>query len=131
MITKTNHRTWLLAIVATVVLLAASHAFAATLTVTSGPTFTPGTAFADNSIKLETLVNPPGINGDVVRMSGGATVTPPSTKKVTVNLAGNFSANTGDLGSLGYSFTVDLDPGIAGPVTYTVSATTTKSVGNP
>jgi hypothetical protein len=96
----------------------ATPAFAGTLTVTSGPTFTPDAAFTDNTIRVETFHSPPGVTGDLVKLSGAATITQPASNSAMVDIAGSYSANAQDLLSAAYSFTIDAN--VAGPVTYTV-----------
>lgn len=98
-----------------------ASASAGTLTITSGPTFTPDTAFTNNTITVAVIPNPPGVMGDLVRISGGATVVPPPTNVVTVDIAGDYSANAGDTVSVAYAFTADLNS--ANPVQYTISGT--------
>jgi hypothetical protein len=106
----------------------ATPAFAGTLTVTSGPTFTPDTAFTNNTINVVTLHSPPGVTGDLVKLSGTATITPPASNSATVDIAGSYSANAGDLLSAAYSFTIDSN--VSGPVTYTVRGSATI-LGSP
>ena len=106
----------------------ATPVFAGTFIVTSGPTFTPNAAFTDNTIKVETFHNPPGVSGDLVRISGGATIAPPASNSAAVDIAGSYSANAGDLLSAAYSFTIDSN--VSGPVTYTVRASATV-LGSP
>ncbi len=102
----------------------ASPAKAGTLTVTSGgPTFTPDSAFTNNTIQLDTTVE-----GGLVHLIGGATVTPGATPAVTVDIGGDYSADAGDILSVAYSFTVDLN--IPTPVAYVISGTATV-LGNP
>jgi hypothetical protein len=47
---------------------------AGTVTITSGPTLTPETSFTNNTFTVTVLHNPPGVTGDVLQGSGGATV---------------------------------------------------------
>lgn len=116
-------------IAAVVALLAfASAAFAGTLNVTSGPTFSPPAAFTDNTIKVETLHNPPGVTGDVVKLSGSATVVPPPSNSATVEVSGNYTANPGDAISAAYSFTINSSG--SRPVSYTVQGSATV-LGSP
>jgi hypothetical protein len=103
-------------------------ASAGTLTVTSGPTFTPDAAFTNNTIKVETLHNPPNVTGDLVKISGDATITPPASNSATVDIAGNYSANAGEIVSAAYSFTIDLN--VSRQVTYTVRGSATV-LGSP
>lgn len=116
-------------ITAAVALLAfASAAFAGTLTVTSGPTFSPVDAFTDNTIKVETFHNPPGVTGDIVKLSGGATVVPPPSNTAMVEVSGNYTANPGDAISAAYSFTINST--VSRPVSYTVQGSATV-LGSP
>ena len=55
----------------------ASPATAGTLTITSGPTFTPDTAFTNNTIQIDTIVV-----GGLVHILGGATITPDASNQV-------------------------------------------------
>ena len=107
----------------TALLAFASPVFAGTLTVTSGPTFTPNAAFTSNTIKIETLHTPPGVTGDLVRVSGGATITPPATNSAAIDFSGNYSANTGDLFSAAYSIVIDSN--LPRSFTYTVRGSVT------
>lgn len=95
---------------------------AGTLDVTSGPTFTPDSAFENNTITIDTS------SPDLIHISGGATVTPDSTNMATIELSGTYDAAAGDKFSLAYSFTVDLN--IPTPVAYTLNATVVI-FGNP
>jgi hypothetical protein len=108
-----------LAIVSLVAVFAAllSHSSplsAGTLTVTSGPTFTPDAAFTNNTIKVDTTVG-----SDLVRLVGGSTVTPDPSNQVSIALSGNYDAVAGDMLTAAYSFVIDLS--IITPITYTVS----------
>ncbi len=85
----------------------ASPAFAGTLTITSGPTFTPSNAFTNTTISAQVAHNPPGVNGDVANLKGGTTVVPPSSNSAAITIAGNLSAKAGDLVSVAYSITID------------------------
>jgi hypothetical protein len=94
----------------------ASPATAGILNVTSGPNFTPDTAFTNNTIVVDTIVV-----GGLVHLIGSATVTPDATNMATIDVSGNYSADAGDLFSAAYSFTADLN--IDTPATYTISGT--------
>ncbi len=59
-----------LAATAAVVLLGTIEVSAGTLNITSAPSFTPGGVFTANDIQAEVLHNPPGVMGDLVRLSG-------------------------------------------------------------
>ena len=104
-------------------LLLAFPAVAGTLTITSGPTFTPDTAFTNNTITVQVFSNPPGVTGDLAKISGGVTVTPGTAQSVSAEAAGNYSANAGDIASVAYSFTADMN--VTVPVSYTMSGTAT------
>lgn len=103
-------------------------AFGGTLTVTSGPILTPASAFTNNTIKVETLHNPPGVSGDVTKLSGSATIVPPSSNTAMVEVSGTYTANPGDLISAAYSFTIDSN--VTRPVSYTVQGSATV-LGSP
>jgi hypothetical protein len=96
-------------------------ASAGTLTITSGPTFTPSTAFTNNTITVEVISNPPGVMGDLVRITGGATIVPPTENIATVDIAGMYAASAGDTVSVAYAFTTDLNS--VNPVQFTISGT--------
>ena len=91
-------------------LCVAVPAFAGTLNVTSGPTFSPPEDFSNSSIEIQVV-------GNVCHTTGDVTVTP-SGDSASIALAGNYSAAAGEKASVAYSFTVDLN--VPGPVTYTV-----------
>lgn len=118
---KKLHTLYLIAALAA--LTGASTAAAGTLTVSTGPIFTPETAFSNNTIRADRIQNAPGVNGDVIRMSGGATVTPGGATSVSISFSGNYTANTGDLASVAYSFTIDSN--VPGPVTYQLTGSAT------
>src|SRR5438270_3523800 len=109
--------------VVTALLAFAIPVFAGTLTVTSGPTFTPNAAFTNNTIKIVTLHNPPGVTGDLARVSGGATITPPASNSAAIDFAGSYTANTGDTFSTAYSIVIDSN--LPRPFTYTVRGSVT------
>ena len=89
--------------------------FAGTLTVASGPTFSPDTAFTNNTITLDTTVG-----SELVRILGGATITPPEPPApVTIMLSGGYDALAGDKVTAAYSFVIDLS--ILTSVPYTIS----------
>ena len=106
---------------AAVLCLLAGAASAGTLTIERGPSFLPGSAFTDNDIAATLLHDPPGVMGDVVRLFGDSMVAPTAAEPRII-IGGNFSANAGDLFSVIYDFTVDLNS--ATPVTLTLAAQT-------
>ena len=65
----------------------AGAAAGGTLTVTSGPTFTPSDAFTNNTLQVQTLHNPPGVTGDVVKGTGGTTITPGSATSASIAIS--------------------------------------------
>src|SRR5262245_34931310 len=87
------------------------------ITITSGPTFTPESAFANNTIVVDTS------QGSLAHVEGGATITPDASNQVMATISGTYSANAGDVFSLAYSFVVDLNADT--PVPYTASGTAT------
>lgn len=91
-------------------------ASAGILTLDSGPTFTPPGVFTDNTIMADTT-----IVGGLIHLTGNATVTPDATDTAAINLSGSYSADAGEVFSLAYSFSVDLN--IPEPVAYTILAT--------
>ena len=102
--------------------------FAGTLTITSGPTFTPASAFTNNTITGQVVHNPPGITGDVAKLTGTATVVSSNSSSAKVEISGNYTANPGDLISAAYSFTIDSN--FSRPVSYTVEGSATV-LGSP
>jgi hypothetical protein len=99
----------------------ASGASAGTLTINKGPSFLPGSSFTDNDIAAVLLHDPPGVMGDVVRLFGDSMVAP-ATEAPRILIGGNFSANAGDLFSVIYDFTVNLNTPT--PITLTLGAQT-------
>lgn len=97
-----------------------ANARAGTLTITSGPTYSPAAAFTDTTIQAQ-VIRPAGVNGDVARLSGKTTVTPGSATETSVTIGGNYSANANDLASAAYSFIVDSN--YNGSVTYRLEGT--------
>jgi len=93
----------------------ASPATAGVLVVNSGPTFIPESAFTNNTIMVDTTM----LEGGLVHIDGGATITPDASNQVSVAIGGTFTANPGDVFSGAYSFTADLN--IDTPVTYTIT----------
>jgi hypothetical protein len=87
------------------------------ITITSGPTFTPESAFTNNTILVDTS------QGSLAHVEGGATITPDASNQVMAAISGTYSANAGDVFSLAYSFVVDLNRDT--PVPYTASGTAT------
>ena len=96
----------------------ATPATAGILNLTSGPTFTPDSAFTNNTIKANTIVV-----GGLIDLVGGATVTPDDSNTAMIAITGDYSADAGDIFSVAYSFTVDLNT--ASPVTYVLSGNVT------
>lgn len=106
----------------------AAPASAGTVTITSGPNLAPPTSFTNNTFMVIVAHNPPGVTGDQIQGSGGATVIPPAGNVATVDISGTYSANAGDIASVAYSVTMDST--VAGPVAYATSADVTF-LGNP
>lgn len=96
---------------------------AGTITITSGPTYVPATAVSNNTFMVTVLHNPPGVTGDTLQATGGATVTQPASNTFTVSIEGSFTANAGDRPSVAYSVTMDANA--AQPIAYSTSATVT------
>src|SRR5437762_700034 len=69
------------------------------------------------------LHNPPGVTGDQLQASGGATVTAPAENTVSVSISGDFTANAGDIASVAYSVTMNANA--TAPIAYTTSASVT------
>jgi hypothetical protein len=117
----------LFAVAAAALVAFASPASAAFLTLQTGPTFTPAGDFSNNTIKVDTTVG-----GAFLHVVGGATVTPAAISSVndmdTIAIGGTYSADAGDVFSVAYSFTVDLNS--ANAVSYTLTGTVTVA-GTP
>ncbi len=96
---------------------------AGSLTLTTGPTFTPPGVFTDNTIALDTVSEV-----DLISLGGSATITPDASNMATIDLSGTYAADAGDKFSVAYSFTVDLN--IPTPVAYTLTGTAVV-LGNP
>lgn len=97
------------------------NATAGSLTIDTGPSFVPPSSFTDNTIDAELLHNPGGLNGDVVRLYGDSMVSP-SAEAPRILVGGTFSANSNDLFSVVYDFTINLNT--PAPITLTVGAQT-------
>ena len=94
----------------------ASPMLAGSLTVATGPTFTPESAFTNNTIAVDATTG-----AELIRVNGGATITPDGTTPVSIMLTGGYSADAGDTFSAAYSFVVDMNALTS--VTYTISGT--------
>jgi hypothetical protein len=97
----------------------AATAPAGTLTIDYGPSFLPNTAFTENSIAAVLLHNPGGLMGDVVRLYGDSKVDP-VVETPRILIGGSFAANAGDVFSVGYNFSVNLNS--PDPVALTIDA---------
>jgi hypothetical protein len=93
-----------------------------TVTITSGPNLLPPKAFTNNTFVVQVVHNPPGVTGDQLQGSGGATVAPPASNMATADISGTFTANAGDIASVSYSVTMY---SATGPIAYTTSADVT------
>lgn len=93
---------------------------AGTITITSGPTYTPDTAITNNTFVVQVAHDPPGVSGDQLQASGGATVTAPPENTFTAEISGTFTANAGDIPSVAYSVTIDAN--VSAPIAYTATA---------
>ncbi len=105
--------------VATALLALASPAKAGILTVDDGPNFTPAEAFTNNTIAVDTTIG----EGALIHIVGGATITPPDSNMVTIDVSGSYSAVAGDMFSGAYSFSADLNSDA--PVDFILSGTVT------
>ena len=104
---------------AAAVFLSGSPATAGTLLVEDGPNFTPPDAFTNNTIEVDTTIG----EGALIHIVGGATIFPPETNLVTIDVSGSYSALMGDMFSGAFSFSADLNSDT--PVGYTISGTVT------
>jgi hypothetical protein len=104
-------------------LLSTTPAFAGTVTITSGPNLTPPEAFTNNTFTVQVLHDPPGVSGDLLQATGGATVTQPASNTASGDISGTFTANAGDIASVAYSVTMDTSGTV--PIAYTASASVT------
>jgi len=59
----------------------ASPMFAGSFTVATGPTFTPDTAFTNNTIAIDATTG-----AELIRVNGGATITPDATNQAMISL---------------------------------------------
>src|SRR3954452_8987936 len=98
------------------VLSYASPMLAGSFTVGTGPTFIPDGAFTNNTIAIDATAG-----NELIRINGGATITPDTNTQVSITLDGGFTADAGDILSAAYSFVVDMNA--LANVTYTVSGT--------
>lgn len=97
----------------------ASGARAGSLTINYGPSFLPVSAFTENSIDAVLLHNPGGFVGDVVRLYGDSKIDP-VVNAPKILIGGSYAANAGDVFSVGYNFSVNLNS--PDPVTLTIDA---------
>jgi len=94
----------------------AAAASAGTLTIDDGPSFLPDSAFTQNSIDAVLLHRPVG---DVVRLFGDSKVDP-VVQMPSISIDGSYSANAGDVFSVAYNFSVNLNS--PDPITLTIDA---------
>jgi len=87
------------------------------ISIISGPTFAPESAFTNNTIVVDTS------QGSLGHVEGGTTITPDASNQVTAAISGTYSANPGDIFSLAYSFVVDFNSDI--PLNYTAEGSAT------
>jgi hypothetical protein len=87
---------------------------AGTITITSGPNFTPSNAFSNNTIQATS-------SGSMASIFGSTNVAITANSSASIAISGNFTANTGDVFSFFYNFSVDLNSAI--PVTFTIQGT--------
>lgn len=80
------------------------------------PTYTPTGGFTDNTVVADTIVV-----GGLIHLQGNVTVTPEASEVATIEVSGTYSAMAGEIFSIAYKFSADLNTEI--PVTYTLSAT--------
>jgi hypothetical protein len=98
------------------------HAVAGSLTIENGPSFLPPSSFTNNSIDVKLRHNPAGLDGDVARLYGDSMVAP-AEESPRILVGGDFSADSNDLFSVVYDFTVKLNS--PEPITLTIGAQTT------
>ena len=91
----------------------ASPATAGILTLDDGsPTYTPDSAFTNNTIVVDTVVV-----GGLIHVVGGVTVNAVGTNNAMIDVSGTYSADAGDTFSIAYSFTADFNLPTAVPYT--------------
>lgn len=100
-------------------LLVAGRARAGSLTIDYGPSFLPNSAFTENSIDAILLHNPADFVGDVVRLYGDSKIDP-TVGSPRILIGGSFAADAGDVFSVGYNFSVNLNT--PDPITLTIGA---------
>jgi hypothetical protein len=107
-----------------------NDAGAGTLTVTSGPSFTPAGVATSNTIQVQQVAP------ELIKIFGNATLVQPASPvlAVSLTLSGNFTANgtfggaMNDKVSFAYDFQVDLTS--AAPVSYTLEVIAMTAFGN-
>ena len=87
------------------------------LTVTSGRTYNPASAFSNSTIQAQS------IRPETVRISGDTTVTPTPSSTASITITGNFTASSGDRASGAYSFVIDAN--VSFPVQYQLQGSAT------
>jgi hypothetical protein len=90
-----------LAIVAAFSMTAAGSASAGEQTITSGPAYSPSTAFSNSTIQGYSL------RPDTIRFSGNTIVTPMPSSTASITFTGRFTGFAGERGTAAYSFVVD------------------------
>ena len=92
---------------------------AGTVTVNSGPNLTPPGSFTLSTIAA-TDPQP-----DQAEITGGATITPPTSNSVSINMSGTFAAAVDDLTTVAFTFTVDSN--VTGNTTYEINGSANPS----
>jgi hypothetical protein len=107
---------------------------AGVFTLTDGPNFTPPSAFTNNTIEVDTIVV-----GGLIHVQGGTTISSAEINSAIIDLSGDYSADAGDVFSIAFSFTADLNmrlrsrtPSLArGPTPVIRSASVTPACSCP
>jgi hypothetical protein len=86
----------------------------------NSPSFTPPENFTNNTIMVSTIDE-----GGKVDVEGGATIAPINGTTAEIAISGTFSANAGDIASIAYRFSADLNN--ATSVGFTITGTATIS----
>ena len=102
-----------------VLMLLPCAAMAGTVSVNSGPNLTPPGSFSASTLAATAP------ESDQAALTGGATITPPSSNSVSINMSGTFAADVNDLTTVAFTFTVDAN--VTGNTTYEINGSASPS----